>query len=335
MKHIKRIKEFQKNDFISSNFMSEAKMIESNSDIQKNLMSELEKELGLNFDDYKKRTEINSFSYEYNIQKFKDEILKEKPDLDFVENVILMGYLKPNSEVIWYHKGFGDECYTNLLSYVAYINSVECTKYLLDKGANPLKRYDSDKVALHYAADSNSVDVGNILIEKFPESVQFKSYVGWTPLHSACSYGNEMMARILIQNNADREAKTDDLYTPLHIATGANQYNCVRLLLEYGANPNAKGDSLWTPLHISCMDNHSISLDIAEMLIKNNANIDAIDFNEMTPLHWAVHHKNKDKIRLLLRNNANKNIKNIKNRYAWDLADDSIKADIPELKPNK
>ncbi len=335
MKHIKRIKEFQENDFISSNFMSETKMIESNSDIQKNLMSELEKELGLNFDDYKKMAEINSFSYEYNIQKFKDEILKEKPDLDFVEKVILRGFLKPDSEVIWYHKGFGDECYTNLLSYAAYINSVECTKYLLDKGANPLKRDDTDKVALHYAADSNSVDVGNILIERFPESVQVKSYVGWTPLHSACSYGSEMMARILIQNNADREAKNDDLYTPLHIATGANQYNCVRLLLEYGANPNAKGDSLWTPLHISCMDNHSISLDIAEMLIKNNANIDAIDFNEMTPLHWAVHHKNKDKIRLLLRNNANKNIKNIKNRYAWDLADDSIKADIPELKPNK
>jgi hypothetical protein len=335
MKHIKRIKEFQENDFISYNFMSGTKMIESNSDIQKNLMSELEKELGLNFDDYKKMAEINSFSYEYNIKKFKGEILKEKPDLDFVENVILLGYLKPDSEVIWYHKGFGDECYTNLLSYAAYINSVECTKYLLDRGANPLKRDYAWKVALHYAADSNSVDVASILIERFPESMEITSYAGWTPLHSACCYGSEMIVRFLIQEGANKEAETDDLWSPLYIATNNKQYNCVKLLLEYGVDPDTRGSNLWTPLHISCMDNHPISLRIAEKLIKNNANIDAIDFNEMTPLHLAVHHKNKDKIRLLLRNNANKNIKNIKNRYAWDLADDSIKADIPELKPNK
>ena len=61
-------------------------------------------------------------------------------------------------------------------------------------------------------------------------------------------------------------------------------------------------------------------LEIAKLLVKNNANVDATDKNGLTPLHYSVKYGLKSFAELLLKNKANQNLKNIEGEKPLDLA---------------
>ena len=69
-------------------------------------------------------------------------------------------------------------------------------------------------------------------------------------------------------------------------------------------------------------------------LINIGANVNYYDeSHDLTALHRAVFHGNKEVIRLLIKNGVDLNKKDIMNRTTWDIASDEIRAEIPELKP--
>lgn len=72
---------------------------------------------------------------------------------------------------------------------------------------------------------------------------------GKTPLHVACEVGREDVVNVLINNNADIHATTDEGFTPLHVAAIYDHPDLIDILAKTGGNVNAQNKVGTTPLH--------------------------------------------------------------------------------------
>jgi hypothetical protein len=98
--------------------------------------------------------------------------------------------------------------------------------------------------------------------------------------------------------------RNDNGYTPLHFVSclgseTINEHSIIaNLLIHKGADVNAIINSTgWTPLHLLAMNGSKESIDVAQIILKNNANPNIRDKMGLTPLlKW----KHGDEIRQLL-----------------------------------
>ena len=61
--------------------------------------------------------------------------------------------------------------------------------------------------------------------------VNSKTIDGWTPLHSACRWGNVEAASLLLRCKADLNAQTNSSQTPLHLSSANKDSKSVLELL--------------------------------------------------------------------------------------------------------
>lgn len=131
---------------------------------------------------------------------------------------------------------------------------------------------------------------------------------------------------ILLKNgaNVNREDKSGD--SPLYTAVIANENEpVVDLLIRYSGplnRPIVKGDGL-TLLHLCALKGFHKT---AESLVKNGANVMAVDKHQNTPLHVVAAAGDSDNYfaiaELLLTNRADVNAKNVANETPLDDASD-------------
>jgi len=109
------------------------------------------------------------------------------------------------------------------------------------------------------------------------------------PIHLAIQSGNEASVQILLENKASVDAKTtrggDPHYDPLHEAAYYAQGVLARFLLEKEADVNSRNIEKLTPLHVAAKMGHP---EVAEILIRAYADINAEDVQNQTPLKLAV-----------------------------------------------
>ena len=79
---------------------------------------------------------------------------------------------------------------------------------------------------------------------------------GSTPLHFAASEGHADMVKLLLDFNADIEAKNCHGNTPLLRASFKGQIGVVELLLSAKANPNNQNNGEYTALHFASWNGH-------------------------------------------------------------------------------
>ena len=111
------------------------------------------------------------------------------------------------------------------------------------------------------------------------------------------------IARLLLRNGS--EVNSDHKYpcnSPLHFAVLNCDIEFVQMLLDKDANINAKNTLGKTPLHNAVERGLT---DIIGMLLNQGANIDAVDKSGLTPLHLAVEQGSKEIVTLLLSRGAN------------------------------
>jgi len=75
------------------------------------------------------------------------------------------------------------------------------------------------------------------------------------------------------------------------------------ILLKNNANIEAQNKYQRTPLHVACQNGH---VNVVEMLLKNNANIEAQEEDhQWAPLHISCQNGHVNVVEILLKNNAN------------------------------
>lgn len=108
--------------------------------------------------------------------------------------------------------------------------------------------------------------------------------------------------------------------TVLHHAVLDQDSTAVRASIDKGANVSAADSRLWTPLHYAAQEH---AADICEILIEHGADVNARDDNGNTPLWRAVFESRgrKDVIAILLKANADPNLKNLHGISPRELAE--------------
>ena len=161
--------------------------------------------------------------------------------------------------------------------------------------------------ALHFAAEKNFLTTLSLLLE-FDANPNARTNYMWTPLLLAC-YNNHLEAGlILLRAKANPNACLPDGTTCLFMACRNNSTLLTYYLLEHGANPNNKLPDTMTSLLAAC---ETGSLDIIEMLIDKHANVNAL-YNNESALHISCR-KGHSEIALLLLNNGADSFLKLKN----------------------
>jgi len=125
-------------------------------------------------------------------------------------------------------------------------------------------------------------DLAEELLSRDPRSANARSGDGFTPLHFAAFFGQESVARVLLEHHADAGAIANNgmQVMPLHSAAAGRNLAIVRALLEHGAPVNARQQKGWTALHAAAQHGDQ---PMVELLLKYGANPNAKNDDGLTP----------------------------------------------------
>jgi ankyrin repeat protein len=137
---------------------------------------------------------------------------------------------------------------------------------VLDADAELVNRYASDGFTpLQLAAFFGHPSAVELLLERGAETnATAKNRLQVQALHSGCASPENgadaaaalRIARALLDNGADVNAKQQQGFTPLHAAAHHGHIELVRLLLERGADPRAVTDAGKTPVDVASERGH-------------------------------------------------------------------------------
>ncbi|KAG5311670.1 PYX protein, partial [Acromyrmex insinuator] len=167
-------------------------------------------------------------------------------------------------------------------------DKVACVEYLIAKGANV--NYESPIIhytPLHFAALGNSWHAAATLLDHGAKLNYVCQEVVEPILHSAIRAKAVETVKLLLERGASVVEKNHLGQTPLHVACFVQSIPCVELLSASAPNVNAVDREHRTPLHFAVMSTDS-SAELVQLLLKCGALINAADRTGFTPLHIAA-----------------------------------------------
>lgn len=160
---------------------------------------------------------------------------------------------------------------------------------------------------MHAAGNGHLEVVAELLRAKAKVNLTDKSFPGEgggeTALHYAAFNGHVPAAKLLLEGKADVNKVSRFGRTPITVAVLEQHRDMVQFLLESGADPNAAGRySGETPLHEAA----NLGLvELAQLLMKHGANINAKDSGGETPFMAAAFGPDQDVSFFLIERGAN------------------------------
>jgi ankyrin repeat protein len=182
------------------------------------------------------------------------------------------------------------------LHYAASNGNVAMVKLLLANKANINAKDRFGYTALHIAADNDRKNVIDVLVANHAEVDN---------IFDAAAVGDLDKMKILVNGNPALAFERGDFgITPLHVAAWHDQKEVAKFLLANKADVNAKTNEGKTPLHFAAQYGHP---DMVELLLANKADIEAktIYGNGETALQVAAMNGKKEVVRTLVSHKAN------------------------------
>ncbi|PAA86229.1 hypothetical protein BOX15_Mlig002238g1 [Macrostomum lignano] len=208
--------------------------------------------------------------------------------------------------------------------------------------------------ALHQACIDNKLELVRFLCEHGAD-LHARDKEGWTPLHATALGGHTEIAKYLIKRGASLTSANSDGDLPVDVAEQSEMRNLLRTGLpdvEEAAARNAEvaamlADAIeWRragryrdlrdpvanagPLHVAAAKGYQQAL--AELLLCPGVPLEAVDNDGWTALHAAAHWGQAEACRMLVANGANMDALTNANQTVFDLADESVKPLLEELK---
>jgi len=167
----------------------------------------------------------------------------------------------------------------------------EIAELLISKGAPVDSKDKGNPTPLHMAAAMGETDIVELLIAK-GANIKASDSRGRTPLSLARRSNHTEVVNILRQHGATET---------LHGAVASGDIDEVKRLLSQGGDINAKNESGQTPLHLAL---NSSRMEVAELLVANGADVEAIDDQTGKALLLSVGRR-KERVEFLLSKGAN------------------------------
>ncbi|MHB9037925.1 MAG: ankyrin repeat domain-containing protein [Armatimonadota bacterium] len=208
------------------------------------------------------------------------------------------------------------------LHVAALLNDVAMAQAALAEGAEVNARAEYATTPLHWSAwGGDECEVANLLIS-LGADVSARSSNGMAPLEEAIDRGRKNLTQLLMSKGAE----IGDGASTLREAAIHGWADIVEELLNHGAHlASIVG---YTPLHFAAYNGH---LDVARVLIRHHANVNAPDSAGRTPLHEACEQGHIDIARLLVDNGALASSKDNSGKTPLDLAIEAGNDDIASL----
>jgi ankyrin repeat protein len=236
--------------------------------------------------------------------------------------------------------------YTPLITACAQ-GHLDIVKLLLARNANvKIQAFDGDSVLVR-ASRFGHVEVIDHLIarEDGKELIDVRNDKGETPLLIACRFGFGPTASSLLKAGADRMQPSHEGWAPILEACKWRYTSIVHMLLlskEHGVTDdirmalleqrNEKGSN-FTALHYACYYGH---VEVARLLLRNDASADITDSKGRTPLHNASRQGYLEVVELVCEQTSDLNVVdelgwNALHHASWDKFNDEDQLRHDEL----
>lgn len=170
--------------------------------------------------------------------------------------------------------------------------------------------------AFHVAAYKGHSDFINEMIKHIQASVrsepptfnhfvvkEFATEYGFTPLHLAAQAGHDSLVRMLLNQGVQVDAATTTMsIIPLHLAAQQGHIAVVGMLLSRSTQQQHAKD--WrgrTPLHLASVNGKR---EMVSLLIAQGSNINVMDQNGWTGMHYATKAGHLDVVKLFVNSSA-------------------------------
>ncbi|KAK5941278.1 hypothetical protein PMZ80_006556 [Knufia obscura] len=192
--------------------------------------------------------------------------------------------------------------YGNLpLQDAAGYGHTDACEVLIANGADLMDTNKRKSTPFYHAVTYGRLETARALLKHNRAQLDVHCRGGWTALHKAADLGDEAMLEFLLQTGALVAAVDEKYRTALHIASKRGHAGAVKLLVLAGANINASSREE-TSLDLCST---SGSMDVAQYLISQGADIDHVGHDGWTPLFRACRGGHVDLVKLLLKAGAN------------------------------
>ncbi|GIZ48213.1 hypothetical protein CKM354_001128200 [Cercospora kikuchii] len=192
--------------------------------------------------------------------------------------------------------------------------------------------------SLYYASLIGLVPVVHELIEAGANVNAMGGHYG-NALQAASYEGQEKVVRILLDGKANIDATGGHHSNALQAAATRGHVTIVRMLLDAGADIHANGLDYRSALHVATQEAHA---NVVQMLLERGARMTS-DYNNMTPLHYAVQSGQEKIAKLILDSGTDVDLAVHRqiwlsthegNGKFWTPTDDPNRPSIDRAKPN-
>ncbi|XP_054903757.1 inversin isoform X2 [Poeciliopsis prolifica] len=189
------------------------------------------------------------------------------------------------------------------LMYCVLADRLDCAEVLLKAGASVNKTDDSQRSALHLAAQKGNVRFLKLLLSRRANCLQ-KDLEGMTPLHLATRHPSPKALALLLKHIGPGEVDTQDKnkQTALHWSAFYNRPEHVRLLIKHDSNigiPDSEGK---IPLHWAAHSQEASATQTVRCILEaapTESLLNWQDYEGRTPLHFAVADGNEAVVEVL------------------------------------
>ncbi|MFT4314937.1 MAG: ankyrin repeat domain-containing protein [Wolbachia pipientis] len=217
------------------------------------------------------------------------------------------------------------------LHLAAQGNSTNIIQLLLDMKVSSTSvdvEDDAQRTPLYCAAESGNLNAVNLFLDRGANINNRNTISGATLLHAAVKSNKPKVIKIFLDRGISIESKDIFDTTPMLLAVRLGKLDAVKFLLENGANIEAQDRNGWTYiLHAA----KKIKWDVVKLLINKGAKFNNETTFQGTPLHFAVQEGNLDMVRFLLDKGADIESQNAYNEKPLHLAVKVGRLDILKL----